>query len=100
VREIDIPFMRRYIGTLREVTEVAKVAMVHDLPVVLLGNTVHLHGVGLIHKVEQGRKGVAEADTASAAMTDVVDAFQFTEKLILVIERCIFPVQRMPGRSF
>jgi hypothetical protein len=99
VGKVDIPLVRRHIGTLREVAEVAKVAMIHYLPVVLPGNTVHFHGVGFVDKVEQGRKGVTETDAATAAMTNVIDTFQFVEKVILVIERCIFPVQWMPGRS-
>jgi hypothetical protein len=92
--------MRRHVGAFGQVAEVAEIAVIDDLPVVFPGNTVHFHGVGFIDQVEQGRKGVTEADTASAAMTDVVDTFQFIEKVILVVERCIFPVERMPGRSF
>jgi hypothetical protein len=92
--------MRRHIGALRQVAEIAEIAVIDDLPVVFLCNTVHFHGVGFIDQVKEGRKGVTEADAASAAMTDVVDTFQFAEQVILVVERWIFPVEGMPGRSF
>jgi hypothetical protein len=99
MRKIDIPFVWRHVGTLCQVTEVAEIAMIHDLPVVLFGNAVHLHGVGFVDQVEKSRKRVTQADTATAAVTDVIDTFQFAEKVILVVERRFFPVEGMPGRS-
>ena len=51
--------------------------MIDYLPVILLLNPVDLHGIGLINEIEQGGERIAEADAATAPVTDVVHAFEF-----------------------
>src|SRR6267378_3798120 len=91
--------MRRNVRTLRHVAEVAEVALVDDLPVVLSFDAVELQGGRVVHQVEQRRERRAQADAAAAAVADVEDAPELRLGFRLVPEPGIFPVERMPGRS-
>jgi hypothetical protein len=53
VREIEVPGVRRHVRALRHVADVAQVALVDDLPVVLLVDAVHFHRRALVDEVEQ-----------------------------------------------
>src|SRR5436190_2072899 len=74
------------------------VALLDDLGVVLLVDLVHLAVGGGVDQVEQGRKRLAQADTAAAAVANVEDALQLGEGLALVAVVGASPVDRMPGR--
>ena len=100
VRKIDVPFVRRNVRTFGQVTEVAKVAMVHDLPVILLVDAVDLHGLGFVDQVEQGRKSIAQAHAAAAAMADIENAFEFPEKRLLIVKTGVVLSQGMASRRF
>jgi hypothetical protein len=82
------------------VAQVAEITVIHDLPVVLFGDAVHLHGIGFVDQIEQGGKGLAEADAATAAMADVVDPFQFLEQGFFVVKLRVLPIQGMASRRF
>ncbi len=54
VREIQIPGVRGHIRALGQVADVAQVALVDDLPVVLAVDSVDLAGLALVDQVEEG----------------------------------------------
>ncbi len=56
VRKIHVPLVWRYVRTLGQVAQVAEIAVVDDFPVILLVDTVDLHGFGFVDQIEQGRK--------------------------------------------
>jgi hypothetical protein len=89
--------MRRDVGALRHVAKVAEVALVDDLRVIRLLHAVDLHGGRLVHQVEQGREGGAQAYAAPAAMADVEDALELLLGLGRIPELGAFPVERMAG---
>ncbi|MCY1535697.1 hypothetical protein D9M68_711120 [compost metagenome] len=97
VRKVQVPFVRRRVRALGHVAEVAHVALVDHLPVVGLGDAVHLLGRTLVDQIEQGGKGAAQTHAAPATVADVEDAFQLDEALLLVVEVGVLPVQRVPG---
>src|SRR6185437_694860 len=59
---------------------------------------VDLHRLRLVDQVEQGRKRVAQADAAAAAVADVEHPLHFGVQCLLIHEFRIEPVQRVPGR--
>ncbi len=99
VREVERPLVRRHVGTLGLVAQVAQVALVDDLPVVVLGHTVHLHGLGLIDQVEQRGVGVAQRYAAAAAVADVEDPLHLFEEFLLVVEVGVLPVEGVACRG-
>jgi hypothetical protein len=56
MREVQVPLVRRHVRTLGHEAQVAEIAVIHHLPIIGLGDTIHLHGLGLVHQVEQGGK--------------------------------------------
>ncbi len=97
VGKIEVPRVRRHVRALRHVADVAQVALVDDLRVVLLGHAVHFHRLGTVDEVEQRRERLAQADAPPAAVTDVEDALQFLLERRFVVESGIAPVERVPG---
>ena len=95
MREIDIPRVRRDVRALRHEAHVAEVAVIDDLPVDLAIDAVELAARGGVYGIEQRRKGVAEAETAPAAMADVKDAAEFGRQGRGVVESRAAPVERM-----
>src|SRR5574341_549245 len=99
VREVDVPRVRRNVRALRHVAQVAQVALVDDLRVVALGDTVDLHRRRRVDEVEQRRERRAQADAAAAAVADVEDALELLLGLRRVPELRVLPGERVPGRS-
>ena len=91
--------MRRHVRTLRHVAEIAQVALVDDLPVVVFFYAVDLHRGGVVDEVEERRERGAQADAAPAAVADLEDPPELLLGLRPVPELGILPVERMPGRS-
>jgi hypothetical protein len=72
--------MGRHIGTFGHEAHVAEVAMIHDLPIhPLFIDAIQLHGFGVINRVKQGGKGIAQAEATAATVTNVIDAIEFLE---------------------
>ena len=69
--EIEVEFVGGQVGAFCLSAEVAEIALVYDLAVVLLRHAVHFHGLGLVHKVEEHGEGLAEADASAAGVADV-----------------------------
>jgi hypothetical protein len=69
--------------------------VIHDLPVIFFGYAIHLHRVRLVDEVEKRRKRIAEIETTTATVTDVVHAFEFLEQSLVVVKIVGPPVQRM-----
>src|SRR5437868_10796314 len=90
--------MRRNVGTLRHVAEVAEIALVDDLPVVRLRYAVDLHRLRVVDEVEQRGKGGAQADAAAAAVADVEDALELSLRLELIPELGRLPAERVARR--
>jgi hypothetical protein len=84
--KIDIPLMRRHIRTFGHVTQITQITVIYDFPVIFLGNTIDFHGVGFIDQIKQGGKGMAQAYTTTATMTDVIHSLQFFIESLLVIK--------------
>jgi hypothetical protein len=74
--------------------------MVHDPPVIGLGDAIQFHGGRLVHQVEKFRKGLAQADATPAAVTDIENPLQLLEQVLLVVELGIGPIETVPGGSF
>jgi hypothetical protein len=74
--------------------------MIHHIPESLFGNTVQLHGVRFIHRVEQRWKGIAQIEAATTSVADIEYPLQFFKQGRLIVKLGIFPVQRMPLRGF
>jgi hypothetical protein len=85
VREIQVPLVRRHVGALGHVADVAQVALVDDLPEFFLGHAGGLKVARLVDQVEQQRERIAQRDAAATAVADVEDALQS-------------PSRRRPGR--
>jgi hypothetical protein len=100
MRKIQVPFVRRHVGTFGHVAEVAQVAVLDDLPVVLLLDAVHFQGRRFVDQVEQRREGLAQADAATAAVADVEDALHLVVERSLVVEGRVVPVEGVAGRRF
>ena len=99
VREVDIPLVWRHVRALGHVAHVAQVTVIDDVPVDLLRDGIEFHALGFVDRIEQRREGMAEAEAAAAAVTDVVNAFEFFEQLRLVVEVVGLPVEGMARRS-
>jgi hypothetical protein len=46
------------IGTFGHKTQVAEITVINNLPVILLGYTINLKGLGLIHQIKERGKGL------------------------------------------
>ena len=72
--------------------------MIDDFPVDLLIYCLDLARTRLIDGVEQCWEGVAQTETAPAAMTDVEHPFELFEQGAFVPEFWILPANRMASR--
>jgi hypothetical protein len=95
VRKVQIEFVRRHVGALGQVAQIAHVALVDHLPVVFLVHAVDLTGRALVDQVKQGGKRAAQAHAAPAAVADVEDALHLLEGGLFVVELGVLPVDRM-----
>jgi hypothetical protein len=100
VREIEVPFVRRHIGTFGHVAEVAQIAVVDHLPVIGFGDAIDFHRRGFIDQIEQCGKRLAQADAAAATVADVEHPLHFLEQRRLVEEIGIAPIQRVARGGF
>ena len=100
VGEVDVPRMRRHVGALRHVAEIAEVALVDHLPVVLFRHAVDLHGLGAVDEIEQRGKRGAQVHASAAAVADLEDAPELALGLRLVPELRRLPSERVPRRRF
>src|SRR5688572_13923387 len=98
MREVDVPLVRRNVGTLRHVAHVAEVAVLDDLPVRLLRHVVDFAARCRIDGIEQCREGVAEAEAAAATVANVEDARKLFVERGLVGELRRAPVDRVTRR--
>jgi len=76
VGEIDVPRVRRDVRTFH-VTHITQVALIDDVPEDRLRYRVQLARLRLVDCIEQGRKRIAEVETASAPVTNIEHAFEF-----------------------
>ncbi len=74
VRKVDVPWMRWNVRTLAHVAHVAQVALIDDVFVFFLRDTVEFARRAVVDQIEQRRKRAAQADATPAAVTDVEDA--------------------------
>ncbi len=100
VREVEVPLVRRRVRTLGHVAQVAQITLVDDAPVRALRDAMHFAVVGLVDQIEQGRKALAQAHAAAAAMADVEHPLHLGKRLGLVVEVGVAPVDGMAGRGF
>jgi len=90
--------MRRNVGALGHVAQVAQITVIDDLLVIHLLDAIDFQGLGFIDKVEQGRKGLSKAHAAPAPVADVEYPFHLLVQGLLVVEIRVLPVERMTGR--
>ena len=72
--------------------------MIDDIPVNFFAYCVEFHTFRFIDRIKQGRKRVAQVETAPAALADVENALKFFLERISVIELIGLPGKRVPGR--
>ena len=92
--EVEVEFMGRQVGAFGLRAEIAEIALVHDLAVVLLRHAVHFHGLGLIHEIEEHGEGLAEADATAAGVADVKNPLKLLVQGLFVPEFWGLPVVR------
>ena len=92
--------MRRHVRALRQVADVAQVALVNHLGVIALGDSVDFSGTALVDQVEEGGKRIAQTDATTTAVADVKNAFEFSFQKQLVPEIWGFPGDRMARWRF
>jgi hypothetical protein len=73
VWKVDVEFVGWNVGALGEVTQITHVALIDDLVVIVNRNPIYLERFRLVNEVKKGGERVAQADTTSASMTDVID---------------------------
>src|SRR5262245_15768298 len=96
VREIDVPGMRRHVGTLGHEAHVTQVTVVDHVPVHLLVDPIELESFTRVDGVEERGEGVAKTEAAPASVADVEDALEFFLERRFVSECRRTPVERMP----
>src|SRR5882724_6598061 len=99
MREVDVPGMRRHVGTLGHVAHVAQVALIHDLPELLFRHPVDLQRRAGIDEFEQRGERRAQVDAAPAPVANVEGPLELGKKLGFVIEIRRGPGDGMAGRS-
>jgi hypothetical protein len=98
VGKVDIPRMRRHVRAFGHETHVAQVTVIHDLPEHFLFQRAHLAGIGGVHRVEECWKGIAQAEAAPTAVTDIEYPLELAIERSTVVEAWAAPVERMAGR--
>ena len=99
MREIDVEFMRRHIGTFRHETHVAERAGVDDRLEILALHRVEFAALGAVDQVEQPRKTIAEVEAAAAGVTNVEHAPHLGVEIGFVVKVGALPIDRMPRRG-
>jgi hypothetical protein len=89
--------MGRHIGALREVADIAEIALIDHLPIVFLVYSIDLACAPLVDEVKERRKRSTQANAAPASVADVKDPLHFIKAGLLVIKRWVLPVQWVPG---
>ena len=97
MRKVEVPLVRRHVGTFRLIAEITQIALVDDVQVRLLGDTVQLAILGGINGIEQDGKRLTQRETAPTAVTDVINALQLPKERGLVVEVIGTPGHRMPS---
>ena len=100
MRKVDIPFVRWHVRALGHVTKVTQVTLLDDLVIILLMDPINLHGFALVHKVEQGRKGITQADTTSTAVAHIINTLKLLEEIFLIPVFIRLPIYRVSCRRF
>ena len=72
--------------TLGHVAQIAQIALIHDLHVVGLGDTIDFHRVGLVNQVKQRGERRTQGHATATAVADVKYTFQFLIEGLFVIE--------------
>ena len=93
--EVDVKFVGWNVGALCEVTQVAHVALIDDLIVIVERNPIDLERFRLVDKVKKGRERVTQADTTSATVADIVDTCKLIIERVTVPKRFRFPFYRV-----
>ena len=99
MREIEIKFMGRHIGTLGHEAHVTQRAGVNDGLVIGRRHAVQFATFTIVDQVKKFWKTVTQIKTASTAMADIEDTGQFGLNRLHVVIGFILPVNRMPGGS-
>src|SRR4051794_6925458 len=85
--------MWRHVGTLGHEAHVTQVTVIDHVPVDTLVDAVELESCTAVDRVKQGREGIAKAEAAAAAVTDVEDALQLLVERSLVRELRVTPIE-------
>ena len=93
--KVDVEFVGWNVGALGEVTQITHVALIDNLVVIVECNPIYLERFGLVDKVKKGRERVAQADTTSAAVADIVDTCKLIIERVTVPKRFRFPFYRV-----
>ncbi len=77
VRKVDVPGMRRHVGTLGHETHVTQVTVIDHVPVDLLVDAIELQRFTRVDRVKKCREGIAQREATATAVADVEDALEF-----------------------
>ena len=69
--------------------------MVDNLPVILFRYAINLHRRRLVDQIEQGREGITQVNAAPAAMTNIVNAFEFGKHSRFIVKPRLILAQRI-----
>ena len=100
VRKVHLPRVRWRVRALGHVAQVAQITLVDDAPVGFLPDAVHFTVGGGVHQVEERGEALAQAHAAPAAVADVEHTFHLRQRLALVVEVGILPIDRVAGGGF
>ena len=76
MREIHVEIVGWNVRAFGQKAQVAQIALINDLGVILLCNTVHFEGFRFVDQIEQGREGITKAHAAAAAVADVINPLE------------------------
>src|SRR5262249_17514596 len=93
MREVEGPFVRRHVRALGHEAHVAERAGLFDLAVVRLRHPVEFAGRAIVYQVEQPRKGIAEIEAATAAVTDLEHTLHLLLERLFVPKPGILPIE-------
>src|SRR5690606_19874039 len=92
--------MRRHVRALRHVAHVAEVTVIDHIPVDLLVDGIELSGRRFVDRIEERREGVAKAEAAPTAVTDIEDALELLEQRLFIYVVGILPRDGVTRGSF
>src|ERR1700746_3865118 len=84
--------MRWDVRAFRHEAKVAQIALIDDLPEVMLRYAIDLHGLAVVDEIEQRRKSAAERHAAATTVADVEDSLHLLEERFFIVKIGVAPI--------